>query len=574
MAENAKGSARCKVKGVVHFPPFEALDEASLREVRRFQVYPFGSIQDTCRRIPYNSGKKDFFSKTGREMFEVFQYDFKVPGDDTSYTVMWDYNVGLVRMTPFFKCRGYSKTTPAKMLSQNPGLKDITYSITGGSIKAQGYWMPYSCAKAVCATFCHRIAGALIPLFGPQFPFECVPEKAAGHGRMIIDPEIVARAKRDAELLFRRRSILPSPRSSRSVSPMPLQRQPYDYQPDYDRRLLLSPYGTDTDADTYHHGPGPGPYGRQMYPGMPSLRTSTAGGSRGRIIAGVPTPMHSPGWTAVNKAPTYPHNRSSPYADHENHNPSSALHATANPWLTAVPRSPRTPGGGRILSQYSRQASPDSRFLAQQQLPGHQQQQLQSPGNANANANANANKRGFDRVVGGDDEEEEYDAGESQVGSSSSPPVMTATVHGDEREQRSPRDAAVVPPAETARLSLVPGSGLESAGGVDSAPASPSVENVRPAAERDAAIMLMHMMGRQEPSQNQGDEEGSWREGPSQSQSPSQKRCRDAERNGGSGREIDGAAGRDDSRPAVGVDDDHRSSVGPATRAKRRRTLM
>jgi hypothetical protein len=22
---------------------------------------------------------------------------------------MWDYNVGLVRMTSFFKCRGYSK---------------------------------------------------------------------------------------------------------------------------------------------------------------------------------------------------------------------------------------------------------------------------------------------------------------------------------------------------------------------------------------------------------------------------------------------------------------------------------
>jgi hypothetical protein len=27
---------------------------------------------------------------------------------------------------------------PAKMLGMNPGLKDITYSITGGSIKAQG----------------------------------------------------------------------------------------------------------------------------------------------------------------------------------------------------------------------------------------------------------------------------------------------------------------------------------------------------------------------------------------------------------------------------------------------------
>lgn len=108
----------------MNFAPFEPLDESSLREIRRFQVHPLGSIQETGERIPYNSGKKDFFTKTGREGFEgkashprqvagltraVFHYDFKVPGDDNNYTVMWDYSVGLVRMTSFFKCRGYSK---------------------------------------------------------------------------------------------------------------------------------------------------------------------------------------------------------------------------------------------------------------------------------------------------------------------------------------------------------------------------------------------------------------------------------------------------------------------------------
>ena len=39
----------------------------------------------------------------------VFQYVFTVPGDETEYVVMWDYNVGLVRMTPFFKCCKYPK---------------------------------------------------------------------------------------------------------------------------------------------------------------------------------------------------------------------------------------------------------------------------------------------------------------------------------------------------------------------------------------------------------------------------------------------------------------------------------
>lgn len=71
---------------------------------------------------------------------------------------MWDYDVGLVRITPFFKCLGYakvstpcvtvsiseptadslSKTKPSQMLDKNPGLRDITPSITGGAVSAQG----------------------------------------------------------------------------------------------------------------------------------------------------------------------------------------------------------------------------------------------------------------------------------------------------------------------------------------------------------------------------------------------------------------------------------------------------
>jgi hypothetical protein len=34
----------------------------------------------------------------------VFYYSFQVDGDEQEYTVMWDYEIGLVRMTPFFKC--------------------------------------------------------------------------------------------------------------------------------------------------------------------------------------------------------------------------------------------------------------------------------------------------------------------------------------------------------------------------------------------------------------------------------------------------------------------------------------
>jgi hypothetical protein len=42
-------------------------------------------------------------------METVFQYTYKRPGEEKEYVVVWDYNVGLVRMTPFFKSFKYSK---------------------------------------------------------------------------------------------------------------------------------------------------------------------------------------------------------------------------------------------------------------------------------------------------------------------------------------------------------------------------------------------------------------------------------------------------------------------------------
>ncbi|KUJ17006.1 uncharacterized protein LY89DRAFT_718712 [Mollisia scopiformis] len=228
--------AKGKIKGEVNFPPFERLDEETMREVQKFQVYPL-----------------------------VFQYVFKVPGDDKEYTVMWDYNIGLVRITPFFKCCKYSKTTPAKMLNMNPGLKEITHSITGGALAAQGYWMPYACALAVCTTFCSHIAGALIPIFGPTFPSQCVPPEAPEHGRMIIDPQTVLAATAEAEayrIQYSSSSFTPKRDSYSPQHPMMRNNNNDSMRttpPNLGRRLRLKraftgevPYGlnTDTDLDT------------------------------------------------------------------------------------------------------------------------------------------------------------------------------------------------------------------------------------------------------------------------------------------------------------------------------------
>ncbi|KAI9374693.1 hypothetical protein BJX61DRAFT_263841 [Aspergillus egyptiacus] len=201
MAKDAPVFNRGKAKGEVRYPPCEERDEELARLHREFRIHPFGNIADYPRHIPYNSDKKTFQELTGRESFEVFQYTFQLPGEEKPWTVMWDYNIGLVRTTHLFKCMDYSKTTPAKMLNLNPGLRNICHSITGGALAAQGYWMPFEAAKAIAATFCWKIRFALTPLFGTDFPKLCVhPNDRNRFGRMIIDPAIVRTATDRANL--------------------------------------------------------------------------------------------------------------------------------------------------------------------------------------------------------------------------------------------------------------------------------------------------------------------------------------------------------------------------------------
>ncbi|KAL8734332.1 MAG: hypothetical protein Q9166_001530 [cf. Caloplaca sp. 2 TL-2023] len=164
-----------KPQAEVRYWPCEYQDEKVAAEHRKYKVYPVGQITEYCKHVPYRSEKKTFLSKTGREGFHV----------------MWDYNIGLVRVTPFFKALEYPKTTPARMLGKNPGLKEICHSITGGSLTAQGYWMPFEAAKAVAATFCYRIRYVLTPIFGLDFPAQCIPPGAPGFDSMHVAPKII-----------------------------------------------------------------------------------------------------------------------------------------------------------------------------------------------------------------------------------------------------------------------------------------------------------------------------------------------------------------------------------------------
>ncbi|KAJ5544491.1 hypothetical protein N7535_007110 [Penicillium sp. DV-2018c] len=207
MAKDAPIFRPGETQGEVRYRPHLAQDPELERLHREFAIHPMGAIDRYPREIPYNSEKKTFSGRTGRDCFNVFQYTFRMPGEEKAWTVMWDYNIGIVRITHLFKCMGHPKTTPGKVLNQNPGLKDICHSITGGALSAQGYWMPYDCAKALAATFCWKIRFALTPLFGNDFPDMCIPITERGKfGRMVIDRSIIMRA---TELANHYRSLEP-----------------------------------------------------------------------------------------------------------------------------------------------------------------------------------------------------------------------------------------------------------------------------------------------------------------------------------------------------------------------------
>ncbi|KAJ5391133.1 hypothetical protein N7509_006623 [Penicillium cosmopolitanum] len=188
-------------QGEIRYPPCEDRPDPIAEEHRRLELFPMepdANIGKYPRTIPYRSEKKSFEEKTGRSKFEVYQYTFRYGDSGESWIMMWDYNIGLVRITHLFKALGYTKTTPAKALAQNPGLRDICHSITGGAIAAQGYWMPFEAARALAARFCYPIRYALTPMFGTEFPSMCLEKGHENFGNMVLDQSVIERATRTA----------------------------------------------------------------------------------------------------------------------------------------------------------------------------------------------------------------------------------------------------------------------------------------------------------------------------------------------------------------------------------------
>ena len=209
--------------------------------------------------------------------------------------------------------------------------------------------MPYYCAREVCATFCHHIAGALIPIFGPDFPSSCIPRDDPRFGRMVIDPATTEAAARQAEQ-FRQMSspysAVLSPRQTGSISPRSHTQTirtagHHGYDDDDTQRPRYRgaqstagyPAGLATDVDSYpalrvHH----------QY----SYRSATSGFSAAPDPAvAVPRSVNvqSPSWTAVNHRPAsyYHPQHIQSYAGEGAPSNAVSPHHSPDPWLSAVP---------------------------------------------------------------------------------------------------------------------------------------------------------------------------------------------------------------------------------------------
>lgn len=179
LSKDAAIFAKGKTRGEIRYPPHEIEDEDIAKQHARFQLYPRGRIAEYCRHIPYNSEKKLFLEKTGRESFEgetslntssqiertrlMLHPSLPIHIQDECGGTRVHRDVGLqhwfgeghtvfqvLQLFEGMEIRNWmcrivnsptcSQTTPAKVLSNNPGLREITHSITGGALAAQGMW--------------------------------------------------------------------------------------------------------------------------------------------------------------------------------------------------------------------------------------------------------------------------------------------------------------------------------------------------------------------------------------------------------------------------------------------------
>lgn len=70
ISKDAAVFTRGALRGTCRYPPCEYQDPVLAAHHQQYEIHPMGRIAEFPRHIPYNSEKKTFLDKTGRESFE------------------------------------------------------------------------------------------------------------------------------------------------------------------------------------------------------------------------------------------------------------------------------------------------------------------------------------------------------------------------------------------------------------------------------------------------------------------------------------------------------------------------
>ncbi|ORY77811.1 hypothetical protein BCR37DRAFT_382716 [Protomyces lactucae-debilis] len=104
---------------------------------------------------------------------------------------MWDYTTGFVHLTGIWKALGNSKADIVKLCSTNLELEleGVIKRIRGGYLKIQGTWVPYELGRALAKRTCWPLRHAMVSVFGPDFPSECLQPGMPGYGTLSLNDD-------------------------------------------------------------------------------------------------------------------------------------------------------------------------------------------------------------------------------------------------------------------------------------------------------------------------------------------------------------------------------------------------
>ncbi|KAL1924950.1 uncharacterized protein VTP21DRAFT_4604 [Calcarisporiella thermophila] len=120
-------------------------------------------------------------SLDSRGFIPVFEYTIG------EHLIMWDRETGEIHFTGIWKALGRAKSEIVKMVDANPRLQ--VKRIRGGLLNIQGTWIPRESCRVLASRCCYSLRYELIPLFGPDFPDECIHPSQPEYGKLVLNDQ-------------------------------------------------------------------------------------------------------------------------------------------------------------------------------------------------------------------------------------------------------------------------------------------------------------------------------------------------------------------------------------------------